>query len=215
MVSSLFLPFFPREMTQDLALLNFVVQDRSSEEKLATLLSTNDLSRYNVPELGMGSKKLAAELNQFYDGVAVVADHCFADEATIVLAGTKELIKSRSAGRKLIASISDKIGFVANQLEEGCCISIPVENAPCREDVQTIRMISSKMESLMIDYILRNQSMIKAHINERLQFRICSEEKTLPLPVENMINLWGIVDYVNIVLLHLELMSKSELSELL
>ena len=215
MVSSLFLPFFPREMTQDLALLNFVVQDRSSEEKLAALFCTNDLSRYTVPELGMGAKKLAAELNQVYDGVAVVVDHCFADEEATVREGTKEIIKARSTGRKLIASISDKIGFGANQLEEGCCITIPVEGTLCCEDVQTIRMISSKMESLMIDYILRNQSMIKAHINDRLQFCICREEKTLPIPVENMINLLGIVDYVNIVLLHLKLMSKSELSELL
>ena len=160
MISSHFLPFFPLKMTRDLSFFNFVVSGKTAEDNLIAMLCTNDLSRYVVPELGTNTSQLESRLNQVFDGVAVVVDRCFADEESAVREGTKALIKAKGAGRKFIASISDKVGRIANQLEEGSCISVQVESDLSASDVQTVMTASLRMEAVIIDLILRNSALI-------------------------------------------------------
>lgn len=165
LVASLLLIFFSQDIVSNHAFLNFVVQDRMAEEKLTALLSTNNLTKYAVPELGINANKLEAELNQVRDGVAVVADHCFADESATVRAGTKAIIRANKTGRKVIAAFSDKIGYIANQLEEDCCISIPAADTLCIEDAETVRRCSTQFEAILIEYIIKNQYQIREEVD--------------------------------------------------
>ena len=213
LASSLFLLFFPEEITRDLAFLNFVVQDKTAEDKLTAMLCTNDLSRDAVPELGIGTKKLEAELNQVYDGVAVAIDHCYADDEAAVHEGTKAILNARRSGRKLIATISDKIGCVTNQLDEGCCISVPVGSDFCADDLRTIRMVSLKMEAVLIALILQKPSEIKSEINRSLSSLKAPED--LPVSAVNTIKLLTTVEGICHGFPHYDIPSTNEFVDLL
>ena len=213
LTASLFLPFFPQEMTRELAILNLVVPDNVFAEKLTALLCTNDLTRHAVPELGMKAGKLESELNQVYDGVAVVVDRCFVDETSTVQEGTKAIIRSQKTGRKLIVSISDKVGSVADRLEEGCCFSVPIEAGLTAWDVQTIYAISAQYEAVLIRLILRKQMQIQSDIQETLASTDNMLTETLPVAIKNTLRVLTCVAVTCHHLLGSDLMTSTEITD--
>ena len=210
--ASLFLAVIPPEQRKELAFLNLVIQDKAVEEKVIAMINTNDLTRYAVPELGMGAKALETELNDVFDGVAVVVDHCFADEETAIHEGTKAIIRASRAGRKLVVSISEKVGGVANQLEEGCCISAPLRCNLGDTDAQSLRLLSAKYEAVLIDCILRNQSALQQcfHHVEGIRFQDAGIE-VLPPPVVHTIDVLTAVASACSSMLHVDIVSRDEL----
>ena len=210
--ASLFLAVIPPEQRKELAFLNLVIQDKAVEEKVIAMINTNDLTRYAVPELGMGAKALETELNDVFDGVAVVVDHCFADEETAIHEGTKAIIRASRAGRKLVVSISEKVGGAANQLEEGCCISVPLQCDLGGTDARSLRVLSAKYETVLIDCILRNQPVLQQcfHNVEATRFQD-AEIEALPPPVVHTINLLTAVAGACSSMLHVDILSNDEL----
>ena len=160
-IGSLF-QFFLRQAGIDIK--QFLIAEPSQgmdKDKLTATLSTNDTVNFPVPTLGAGEDVIMTEQEYVYDGIAVYADDCFADEEKEMLAGLKSIIRivkgevaNPELGNGLTAVISKNAAYAATRLAPENVIVVNTDGIEAEEEADTIRNITGEMDSLVIKTIL-------------------------------------------------------------
>lgn len=137
--------------------------DDMDKDKLVATLATNDTLNYPIPTLGAGEDVIIKEQEYVHDGVAVYTDDCFADEEKAMIAGLKCIIRTvkgettnQNLGNGLTAVVSKNAAYAATSIAPENVIVINTDGVEVEEDAETIKSITSEMDSLVIKTIAAN-----------------------------------------------------------
>lgn len=213
MLLGLYLPLLPQELKKDIPFLNLIPSDGVPPEKIAALLCTNDLYKYPVLKFSDSPQILQKELEQVYDGVAVIIDDCFADEEDRIKNVIKTILRSQKNAQRLIVTVSDKIGFLANYIEENSCISLSTEGVNLSESTKNLTEISGYTEAIFVNLIRSNNALLKQKIIQykEIIFEAKTEEQT---SVTKFVNILTIIAACSTILTEKSIISTAELDEL-
>lgn len=137
--------------------------DDMGKDKIVATLATNDTVNFPVPTLGAGEDVIIKEQEYVYDGVAVYTDDCFADEEKAMIAGLKCIIRTvkgettnQNLGNGLTAVVSKNAAYAATRIAPENVIVINTDGVEVEADAETIKSITSEMDTLAIKTIASN-----------------------------------------------------------
>lgn len=140
-----------------------------TEEKLISMLSTNNFHEYPVPTLESNIESIEKAHSEVYDGVFLIKDKSFADEEHKIIDGVKSIIRciqNNNSGRNISMIVSKNAGNVAVSLAPNNAIVIYTENVDLDCTTNDIERITDEMTSLIYSKAFNNPTATKKWFKE-------------------------------------------------
>lgn len=140
-----------------------------TEEKLISMLSTNNFHKYPVPTLESNTESIEKAHSEIYDGVFLVKEKSFADEEDKIIDGIKSIIRciqNNNSGRNISMIVSKNAGNAAASLAPDNAIIIDTDSVVLDYTPNDIERITDEMASLIFSKALNDPAATKKWFKE-------------------------------------------------